>query len=305
MPHLLPVSFAIRDIIDEILREPLMRIPAILLLIVTVAGCGGGGNGGGGGPNGGGFTIASGNWMIPLSNTLDLGTPPPAGPFAGGVLTQSGSTISGILHVTGSPCFDPVNDALIVQGSVSASGANPLTLTTAPVRGQALTVSATWDNGLNPGSPPTSPPNPVNNLIGSWAITGGPCAATSSSGFASTFHTTNFNGSWGNSDWTASLSQTAPDAQGFSQLSGTLTLKGSSCFSTGTLATTTFAGDISQMTVTTDTGQLTGSAQGTRGLIAGATFPTITFDFIVHGGPCDGQTLATHVCTSDTASFCL
>lgn len=91
---------------------------------------------------------------------------------------------------------------------------------------------------------------------------------------------------------TAVMSQTGPDAQGFSQVSGTFSVTGSPCFTSGTIANnTTFAGDIGQMNVTMDSGVLTGAGQITKGLIAGASFNQVSFNFIVHGGSCDGQSV--------------
>jgi hypothetical protein len=111
------------------------------------------------------------------------------------------------------------------------------------------------------------------------------------------FHVSNFSGSWSGAlvgpSWggqlTAVLSQTGPDAQGFSQISGTFNVQGVPCFTRGTIASTTFAGDIAQMNVLMDSGELTGSAQSGSEFMAGASIATITFNFVVHGGSCDGQ----------------
>src|SRR5215467_12328197 len=104
-----------------------------MILSGSLISCGGsGGIFGGGGPQ---FRIASGNWSVPLfSSGTQVG-------LAGGTLSQNGSTISGVFHISGSSCFDPVADTLMVQGKVSDGGANPLTLTSSAVRGQTLTVS--------------------------------------------------------------------------------------------------------------------------------------------------------------------
>lgn len=123
------------------------------LLAILFSGCGGGSLGGifgGGSP---GFNIASGNWVVVLNPGNPSSSP---SPFAGGLLNQNGSRISGILHISGSSCFDPVSDALIVQGTVSsdANAPNALRLTTTPVRGQVLSISATWNRSLDPGLPP-------------------------------------------------------------------------------------------------------------------------------------------------------
>ena len=264
------------------------------MLAALMWGCGGGGSNNNSGPPQ--FTIASGNWVIPLrSSNLSASFP-----TAGGSLTQSGNSISGILYISGSPCFDPVNDPLTVHGTVSGdpNAANALTVTTSAVRGQTLSVSATWNRLLNPAlPPPTSPPNPVTSLSGSWTISGGACAGTETGPWL--FQLGDFSGTWGGNldgpSWsgrvTAVLSQTAPDAQGLSHLSGTFSVSGSPCFTSGTIANTAFAGDINQMTVVMDSGQLTGSTQISTTFMGGLAFNHLSSSFVVHGGSCDGQSV--------------
>jgi hypothetical protein len=104
---------------------------AIGLVGLTICGCGG--SGGGSAPQ---FIIASGNWDFS---------------GFGGQLVQSGSTISGTLHATGISCFDPVADELVVNGTVAGGNARQaLTLSSMPVRGQIVSVIATWDNTAPP-----------------------------------------------------------------------------------------------------------------------------------------------------------
>jgi hypothetical protein len=245
------------------------------------------------------FNIASGNWAIPLSSPSPSSSP---SPFAGGLLTQSGNKISGILYVSNSSCFDPLADPLMVQGTVSSdpNAAEALSLTTSPVRGQVLSVNATWDRSvLGPGVLLTSPPNPVVGLTGNWTLSGGGCAATGADGALAGFKITSFSGTWhgellgpstsSSGTLTAVLSQTGPDAQGFSHVSGTFSVTGSSCFAGGTVATTTFSGDTSQMSVTMDSGQLTGSAQMGFTFFVGAVVNQVTLNLVAHGGSCDGQ----------------
>jgi hypothetical protein len=124
------------------------------------------------------FGVISGNWNIPIS------PPSSANPFlptasAGGSLTQTGNTITGILHVNGSPCFDPLADELIVSGTGSNDNSFTVTLNTAPVRGQAISVNAEWDAATQlipvPGAQPTGP---VAVLRGEVTVSGGACAGT-------------------------------------------------------------------------------------------------------------------------------
>lgn len=270
---------------------PGFRSMVLGLLFMTVLGCGGGS--GPGNPSAG-FTIASGNWTIPIATFPRDGAP---SVFAGGLLTQNGSAITGVLHVTGSPCFDPVADQFVASGSVSSDFRSPnaLTLTTQPVRGQVLNVSATWDSSHAPTLlPPTSPGNPVSTLVGTVTLSGGACAGSSSPPIL----ITNFDGPWagpiGNQVWSGHLqttmSQTGPDAQGFSHLTGTLSITGSPCFASGTIVATTFAGQVSQLTVNMDTGQVSGTL--TRVVDLPNMVDDAVFNFTVHGGPCDGQTVS-------------
>lgn len=216
------------------------------------------------------------------------------------MLTQNGNSISGTLFVTGSPCFDPVADPLIVSGSVSSdfNAPNALTLSSQPVRGQVLTVNATWDRSTPPTIPPaTAPTNPVARLVGMSSVAGGSCAGTFNVGIDQT----DFSGTWlvlmhsssgATANLTAVMSPTGPDAQGFFHVSGTFAVTNSPCFTSGTINPNSFAGDIGALTVTMDTGQLVGSAYR---LIDFSQFglDTVFFTFTVHGGPCDGQTMTT------------
>lgn len=268
----------------------ILQIPAAIVLSVSLISCGGSGNSGSGSPQ---FTIASGNWSLPLISMSSE---------VGGQLTQNGNTISGIFHVSGSPCFDPVADALTVKGQVSGNGLTPLTLTTTPVRGQTLSISATWDNSLNPGLPtPTSPPNPVENLVGTWQISGGNCTGSAPGHFQLIDFTNTWTGTigsnpgpgptWGG-QFNAALKQTGPDLQGFFQFSGTFTISGSPCFTNGTITSGNFAGNSAPVTAVMDSGQMTGSAEISNQLFAGVNTVNISFNLVVHGGSCDGQSVS-------------
>ena len=95
---------------------------------------------------------------------------------------------------------------------------------------------------------------------------------------------------WGG-NFTAVLTQTPPNAQGFSQFSGTITVTGSPCFTSGTITSANFAGDSAAVTFVMNSGQMTGTAGIGRRLLAGATFEEIVFNLMVQGGSCDGQTV--------------
>lgn len=239
------------------------------------------------------FTIASGNWSIPLNS----GNPTPT-IWVGGQLTQNGDTISGIFHLSGSPCFDPVADQLVVHGNVSTSpGPNGLSLSTAPVRGQVLKLSAGPQASGLPIGPP--PPNArVASLLGTWTISGGACAGTGTADaeindFGSTTWSGGMTGPSWTGNWTAKMSQTGPDAQSFFHVSGTFTVTGSPCFTSGTIASSSVAGEINQITINMDSGQLVGSGFGLR-VIPDTEPQWLYFTFTVHGGSCDGQTVTAH-----------
>src|SRR5579883_1546336 len=246
-----------------------MRFNLLVLagLVGLLCGCGGGGsNGGGGGGGSPQFALVSGNWKVPFSSSDSA--PPTA--WAGGALSQSGTSISGVFHVAGSPCFDPVADQLIMGGKLSTDPTGPgFTFSSAPIRGQVLQFAGDY---VPPAIaiPRPTPPIPVAGLFGTWKISGGPCA---SSGTTDQVDLNNFGGSWGtpgepdtiimgpnwSGKWTSTLSQTGPDAQGFFHLSGNFNVSGSPCFTTGTIASSSVAGEISQITINMDSGQLVGS----------------------------------------------
>ena len=95
---------------------------------------------------------------------------------------------------------------------------------------------------------------------------------------------------------TAQLSQTGPDGQGFFHVSGTFTVTGSPCFASGSITSSSIAGEMNQVTVAMDSGQLEGSGIGFI-LSFTPAGPTngIDFTFTVHGGSCDGQSVTAGV----------
>jgi hypothetical protein len=262
----------------------------MLMLMVWLSGCGSGGSGSGGG---GGFTIASGNWEIPL----------PGGATADGFLTQSGSTISGSLHVLGSPCFDPVADSLAVSGS--ASGDNfTLSFSTVPARGQVIAVNGSADPlaTFNLNGPPRGP-QPIFN--GTASINGGACAGQMSmkaqrydmtgsqiqidlGTLAGTPAPIPFSGTA-----TTAFTQTGPDASDFFHVtSSSWAITGSPCFTTGTITDSAVQGSRVNMTVSTDSGQLVGSGTFVQELEGGTSFSVkVGITFTVQGGTCNGETV--------------
>lgn len=244
-------------------------------------GCGGGSGSGAG--SGSEFQIVSGNWFMGL----------PGNSSAAGSLIQTGNSISGVLHVAGSPCFDPNADELIVTGKSSNDGSNSITFTTAPIRGQVLTVvgkyAALLANHFGP------PAGPVGLLDTAATISGGACAGQQNAAAQNLA----MNGAWGTlpdpgfPGANANLTQSAPDASGVSHLSGTFNFSNTSCFTTGTISSGSVLGDTVQITINTDSGQLVASGNflfifpgSPSELIA----LRVALDANLQGGTCNGQT---------------
>jgi len=195
--------------------------------LIALCGCGGSSSSTSPTPQ---VTIVSGNWGIAL--TAQPGTFTPM--IAGGVINQSGTSFSGILHLQGSTCFDSQLDDLVLSGTLSAS---TITLTSAPVRGQVLAMSVT---------PAANQVDQVKALSGSWTITGGACAGSGTSLMASIPPLT---GTWSGPITNAvtgtvgaTLTQSGPDAHGFFQVSGSFAFSGTPCFTAGTIASSSVSG---------------------------------------------------------------
>jgi hypothetical protein len=209
------------------------------------------------------FRIVAGNWgftMLSLGSSL----------FAtegGGNLVQNGTTISGIIHLTGSPCFDPLTDDLVVSGTATGSATaldGVITFKTSPVRGQTITFISSTKTPSSPGQ---------NQIIdGSFTLDGGTCAP-GTNGVMVGIMVPSVTGNWKGAFTpfllgatqiaaTASLTQSAPDAHGFFQISGNLTFTGSQCFTSGTITSGSILGTDATLTITTDDGgQITFSPQ--------------------------------------------
>ena len=263
-------------------RRSLIHLLLCAMSTGMLAGCGGGsGSGSGSGPA---FQIISGNWFMGL----------PGNAFAGGSLIQTGNSISGVLHVTGSPCFDPNADELIVTGKSSSDGSNSITFTTAPIRGQVLTVKGVYAAFLALHIDP--PDGPVGDLDTSVTISGGGCAGQQNTEAENLSVQRN---SWGVNvgappgviSGTANLTQSAPDASGISHITGTFNFTNTSCFTTGTVSSGSVSGQSVQVTINTDSGQL----------VASGTFINVFIEMlgvdlqlslgsVIQGGTCNGQT---------------
>lgn len=178
------------------------------------------------------LTIVSGNWGMSLTTQPT----PPLGLIlaSGGVINQNGNTLSGIIHLQGSTCFDPQLDDLTVSGTITGT---TLTLTSAPLRGQVLSMSVT---------PPANQVGDVKALSGMWTLTGGSCAG---SGTILMVSVPPLTGTWSGpitnaatGTVSATLTQTGPDAHGFFQVTGSFAFSAVPCFTSGSIVSSMVTG---------------------------------------------------------------
>lgn len=222
-------------------------------------------------------TLASGNWdllLLPQTN-------PPVPVTLAGSLMQQESSISGILHARASQCFDPVLDDLVVTGSVDG---RTITLSTEPLRGQSITISATVmsANAQNIGN--------VSTLTGNYTFSGSACIGATGTVAALLIPplTGTFTGSVTGSltaNVTADLTQTGPDAHGFFHLSGNFTFSGSPCFTSGTVVNSSLSGILADFAINTSDGGNT-SVTGLNSLLGLA--PNLGVNLDVQSGTCAG-----------------
>jgi hypothetical protein len=195
-----------------------------------------------------------------------------------GSINQSGSSVSGAVHVAGGSCFDQRNTigliGTITDGSVS--------LTSASVDGQVITFAGSIIIKAN--FPDT--------LTGTFAVNGG--CANGDQGNVSGFSVGSIAGNWGGILTTArgatinmyaQLSQDSASSQGSFGLSGTITFD-DACFKSGTVTSGTFPspsfimGTSVTLDIVTDQGTITFLATAdSDGLIRG--------NYTASGGPCE------------------
>jgi hypothetical protein len=187
---------------------------AIVPLFLFICGCGSGSN-----QVGPLLTLTSGNWQVNMVSTTNLG----AVGSGGTSLSQSGTSVSGIMHLLSPPCFKPVSDI-----NVNATVNGPtLQLTASTATGQTISVTAT-------GS--------ATALTGTYTMSGTACpqdqgtfAAILVPSASGNWHGTLTSNAGGPvTQVTASLTQSGPDAHGFFPVSGTVTFSGGTCLASGT-----------------------------------------------------------------------
>jgi len=198
-----------------------------------------------------------------------------------GSIDQSGSSVSGAVHVAGGSCFDKQN---VIGLTGTLTGGN-VSLTTASVDGPVITFSGSI--AIKANFPDT--------LTGTYAINGG--CANGDQGNLTGYSVGAFNGSWSGSLTTAGgaeiqwgtdlLGQVGASSEGSFGLTGTFNFDGA-CFNSGKLTPGTYPtpsfilGTSVTLNIPTDNGTIAfvgaaGPDQG--GLIAGT--------YTITGGSCD------------------
>jgi hypothetical protein len=257
----------------------------LLSAIVLLCGCGGyqggakyqGSTGGGGGgttspPPSSGPSIA-GNWQFSTTSTMGMS---PA-TIAGGI-NQSGSTASGAVHVEGSKCFDHLT-TIGLTGTLKGSD---LSLTSASVRGQVITLSGSIsDIG--------------NAFTGTYTIHGG-CAAGDHGtvtgrdvGVIRGLLSGTFTSSGGETfDMQANINAGRAGSEGSSDISGPATF-GTSCFASGEILAGTFP--TGSFMIGTSVVLVIQTSNGTFIFIGteaeNDALPEISGTYTVTGGTCD------------------
>jgi len=214
---------------SQIRRTTYYRLTVFLFLCIALFGCGGGNNNTNNNNNGSLMVFESGLHSTIAESPAD----PSVANFAlVGSLMQNGSSLSGIMHFQGSPCF-PLSIDIPVSGTVSATEAD---FTAMLPNGQRVSFTAM-----------VHPPLPHPQFLGgNYSVTGSGClaniqglASNEANNFSGTYTGKFSSSSGGSANVTLTLNQTGPDAHGFFSATGTATITGGTCFSSATIDPTT------------------------------------------------------------------
>jgi hypothetical protein len=204
------------------------RLTVFLFLCMALFGCGG---------NNTNNNNNNGPLMVFESGLHSTVAESPADPAVAnfvlvGSLMQNGPSLSGIMHLQGSPCFLLSTD-IPVSGTVSATEAD---FTAMLPNGQRVTFTAMMHPLV---------PHP-QFLGGNYSVTGPGClpniqglASDEANNFSGTYIGKFSSTTGGSANVTLTLNQTGPDAHGFFSATGTATITGGTCFSSATIAPTT------------------------------------------------------------------
>jgi hypothetical protein len=260
----------------------LSRTSFLLSVLFALCGCGGGEKAAGGAPSGAPqdppapALNAAENWQF--STTSTQGFPPIT--IAGGI-DQSGTPVSGVVHLDGSPCFDHLR-AVELTGVLNESN---LSLTSSPIAGQIIAST---------GSITKDPLTNSAKFIGTYSIHGG-CGDGDQGNIKGGVEPTSMKGLWagdltskaGNINRiTVTLSQGSATSEGTFGITGTALFEGGPCFKSATIASGKFPsgsymmGQTVALEIETDNGVIAflGTADH-GGLIEG--------NYTMAGGTCD------------------
>ena len=223
-------------------------------------------------PISGNAAIGSGNWFLQASTQMTAGGSSQI-PQIGGSLSQTGSSISGVLHVSNSGCFDWATD-LAVSGTVNGTS---VALTSDGANGEVLKINGT-ENG--------------NQITGTYSIASG--CADGDFGAVTAMLVTPATGNWAGTisgdgtaaTATAALTQGAPNAGGYSPLTGTVGVSGK-CTLSGSLVDgqSWVLGNVVQAVVNLNDGSTLAMNGFITDLPAGNE---ITVNVSLSGGACSG-----------------
>ena len=222
----------------------------------------------------GSATVTTGNWYLQATSQLKVGGASQI-PQIGGSLMQSGSTVSGVLHISDSDCYDWAT-GLPVSGTLNGTA---VTLTSHGVAGEVITINGTVSSNL---------------ITGTYSIQAG-CADGDYGTITATLLspvTGNWSGSVAGSgakNAAVSLSQAAPNANGYSLLSGSLSFSTPQCTVSGSLDTGSWVlGNVVQAVVQLNDG----GVLGLNGFITDVSTAAnrMTVNFSISEGACAGQT---------------
>ena len=193
---------------------------AVIGLLLLFTACGGGDSSGGTNPNN--TQLTSGNWGIEATSQV---LPSNGTAYIGGNINHSGTSITGVMHIFNSSCFD-FGTNIYFSGT---SNGNSINFTSAPMDGQVVSVTATASGS--------------KSLSGTYSIAGG-CSAGDHGTISGTF-VPSISGTWKATETvgsqtlttTATVTQQATaDQWGTFPLSGSITFAGpTTCFTGGTI----------------------------------------------------------------------
>jgi hypothetical protein len=219
------------------------------------------------------LTLTSGNWDFAAASSGGTNF------LIGGNVVQTGTSVTGGLHVVNSTCIAP-STPVPITGNISGQTA---TVTSATIASQTINASLS-------GS--------ATALTGTYTITGTGCAGGDKGNIAGVL-VPSISGTWKGTlisntvanpgvGVTASIVEGAPDPTGLFVITGAATYVGSPCFASGTTANGSgMAGRTTDVFLKNDDG----STVEFIGFLNNPAAPTqMAGSYVVTGGLCDGDT---------------